>query len=48
MPTFFWTKYTFKDVYSYLSLIHYKSFHRLKYYFQVFTKYYNRNVRKRW
>ena len=46
MPTFFWTKYIFKDVYAYLSRLHYKTFHRLKYYFHAFTEYYNRNVRK--
>ena len=28
----FLTKYTFKDVYAYLSRLHYKTFHRLKYY----------------
>ena len=43
---FFWTKYTFKDVYAYLSRLHYKTFHRFKYYFHAFTEYYNRNVRK--
>ena len=46
MPTFFWTKYTFNDVYAYLSLLHYKTFHRLKYYFHAFTESYNRNVRQ--
>ena len=40
MLTFFWTKYTFKDVYAYLSRLHYKTFHRLKYYFHAFTEYY--------
>ena len=43
---FFWTKYIFKDVYAYPSRLHYKTFHRLKYYFHVFMEYYNRNVRK--
>ena len=46
MPTFFWTKYTLKDVYAYLSRLHYKKLHRLKYYFHAFTEYYNRIVRK--
>ena len=46
MATFFWTKYTFKDVYAYLSRLHYNTFHRLKYYFHAFTEYCNRNVRK--
>ena len=46
MPTFFWKKYTFKDVYAYLSCLHYKTFQRLKYYFHAFTEYYNSNVRK--
>ena len=37
MPTlFFWRKYTFKDVYAYLLRLHYKTFHRLKYYFHAF------------
>ena len=45
MPTFFWTKYTFKYVYVYLSGLNYKPFHRLKYYFYAFTEYYNCNVR---
>ena len=45
MPTFFWTKYTFKGVHAYLSRLHYKTL-RLKYYFHAFTEYYNRNVRK--
>ena len=48
MPTFFWIKCTFKDVYAYISRLHYKTFHRLKYYFHAFTEseYYNRDVRK--
>ena len=46
MLTFFLTKYTFKDVYAYLSRLHYKTLHRLEYYFRAFTEYYNRNVRK--
>ena len=46
MPTLFWTKYTFNDVYAYFSRLHYKTFHRLKYYFHAFTEFYNRNVRK--
>ena len=46
MTTFFWTKYTFKDLYAYLSRIHYKTFHRSKYYFHAYTEYYNPNVRK--
>ena len=46
MPTFFLTKYTIKDVYAYVSRLHYKTFHRLEYYFHAFTEYYNRNVRK--
>ena len=46
MPIFFWTKYTFKDAYAYLSRLHCKTFHRLKYYFHAFTEYYNRNVRE--
>ena len=41
---FFWTKYTFKDVYAYLSRVHYKTFHRLKYYFHAFSEYYTRAV----
>ena len=46
MPTFFSTKYTFKDVYTYLLRLQYKTFHRLKYYFHAFTEYYNRKIRK--
>ena len=46
MPTFFLTKYTFEDVYAYLSRLHYKTSHRLKYYFHAFTEYHNRKVRK--
>ena len=46
MPTFLCTKYTFKDVYVYFSRLHYKTFHRLKYYFYAFMEYYNRDVRK--
>ena len=47
MPSFFRNKYTFKDVYAYLSRLHYKTFHRLKYfYFPALTEYYNCNVRK--
>ena len=46
MPTTFFTKYTFKGVYAYLSRLHYKTFLKLKYYFHEFTEYYNRNVRK--
>ena len=46
MPTLFLTKYTFKDVYAYFPRLHYKKFHRLKYYFHAFMEYYNRNVRK--
>ena len=46
MSTFFWTKYTFQDVYAFLVRLHYKKFHRLKYYFDAFTEYYNRKVRK--
>ena len=46
MPTSFWTKYTYKDVYAYLSCLHYKTFHRLRYYFYALTEYYNGNVRK--
>ena len=37
---------TFIHVYAYLSRLHYKTFHMLKYYFHEFTQYYNRNVRK--
>ena len=43
---FFLTKSTFKDVYAYLSRLHYKTFHMFKYYFHAFTEYYIRNVRK--
>ena len=43
---FFWIKYTFKDVYEYLCRLHYKTFHKLKYYFHAFMEYYNRNARK--
>ena len=38
MPTFFWTKYTFQDVYAYHSCLHNKTFHRLKYYFNAFNQ----------
>ena len=43
---FFFTKYTFKNVYAYLSGLHYNTLHSLKYYLHIFTEYYNRNVRK--
>ena len=43
---FFWTEYTFKNLYVYLLCLHYNIFHRLKYYLHAFTEYYNRNVRK--
>ena len=46
MPTFYWTTYTFKDVYAYLSRLYYKTFHRLKYYFYAFREYYNSNFNK--
>ena len=42
----FLTKYTFKNVYAYLSRLYYNSFYRLKYYVHAFTEYDNRNVRK--
>ena len=38
---FFLTKYTFKDVYAYLSRLDYKRFRKLKYYFHAFTEHYN-------